>query len=47
VITHTVVANEPLAAHGYETSETREARKTHEREAQERAQQRSQQRSRE
>jgi len=46
VITHTVVANEPLAAHGFESEETREARKTHEREAHQRAETRRQQQAR-
>ena len=36
VITTTVVANEPLGPGGFETSEAREARKTHENEARQR-----------
>jgi len=43
VITHSVVANEPLAAHGFETSETREARKSHERDSHQRDETRRQQ----
>lgn len=43
IITNTIVANEPLSAHGFESVETREARKTHEREAHQRNETRRQQ----